>query len=409
MTEHLFLRLTEDPDRFAAAVLAPDGRLLRPIAVLPAAAIRSLAENRRVSVVVPAGRVVVLAATLPKASGARLRSLLPYSLEDHFAADVEDLHFAAGPAMPDGRRSASVVERELIEAWLARLDAAGLGPAALYAASDGVPDMPSTTTLVVDDGAILGRRPGQPPFQLDGLGLDEVVDLLAADETAAPDLRHLMIYGTRDGLDRCAAEIEALRARPGEVDVRQLPDGPFGLIAGTLLGSGGTNLLQGEYAPRSNVRAALKPWAAAAGLAGALLAVTLVGGGIELLRLRAADARLSDQTASLCTERFGIRSEADCRAEAQRRLAVAGQTVDSTDLSFLSVLDTVAEATDLAGFEALSYRNRTLDLDMIVPSVTALDEFSQRVGSDRAYQVRTLSNTPQDEGLRSRIQVVAAP
>jgi general secretion pathway protein L len=337
-----------------------------------------------------------------------MRSLLPFSLEDHFASEIDELHFAAGTPLAGGQISTTVVEKAELQAWLDTLAQAAIHPHALFAVCDGVPNTPSTTLFIADGPAVLGRRPDRPPFQFDDLQLDEVWALLDNEDEQAPDLQHVMIYGDGNALRQRSGEIELLRSRVADLEVRELREGPLSLLAATLISTGGTNLLQGEFSPRSNLRAALRPWHAAAMLAGALLALGLLNTGIDYLKLRQATAVLTQQTDTICAETFGLSLQSACRAEAQRRLASIGQSAASGQASFLSTLAIVADAIDIAGFEALSYRNRTLDLDMLVPDVSALDNFSQRVGNSQRFEVRTLSNTPQDDGLRSRIQVIPA-
>jgi general secretion pathway protein L len=408
VSENLFVRLGESTDRVEAAILSAEGRLLRSPAVIPLSGAAALAEGRRVSVIVPSDQAVVLGAEIPRTSAAKTRSLLPFSLEDHFATDIEELHFAVGAPLPDGRITAAAVERVQLDRWLTMLAESGIRPQAVYPACDGMPAIPSTTTLLLDAGSVLGRRPEEPPFDVPGLGIDDVFALLGSDDPAQADLRHVMVYGSAAELEAQADGLDSLRRRVPDVDVRELRDAALPLLAATLIARGGTNLLQGEYAPKSNIRAALRPWRTAAAVAAGIAALWIFGAGIDYLKLRSADSALTERTVEICSRDFGTAVESACRAEAQRRLTSIGQSSSSGDASFLAALSVVADAVDSAELEALSYRNRTLDLDMIVSDVTALDEFSRAVGNSREFEARALSNTPQDGGLRSRVQVIVA-
>jgi general secretion pathway protein L len=66
---------------------------------------------------------------------------VPYALEEHLAADIEELHFAIGKRAGDSLRApVAVVARALLQEWLTTLRAAGLEPSAIYADSDLLPE-----------------------------------------------------------------------------------------------------------------------------------------------------------------------------------------------------------------------------------------------------------------------------
>ena len=408
MSEYLYLRMEESGGPVEAAVLSAEGRLLRAPAKLALQQAAALAEGRRVAVIVPSNIAVVLATEIPKTSAARQRTLLPFALEDQFATDIENLHFSAGATLADGRTLATVVQRNTLDAWLDELADAGIFPQSLYSACDGIPETPSTTVMLIDGDSISGRRPDGPPFQLDGFGLTDAWDVLNDEEDdQGPDSRHALIYASAEGLDRHAAAIDTLREQVPDLDLRELRDRGLPLIASTLIARGGTNLLQGDYAPKSNVRAALKPWVPVAALAAGFVAVAIISAGVDFLKLRSADGELTERTAQLCSQAFGTTQSASCQSEARRQLTSAGQTASSGQASFLGALAAIAGAVDEAGFDALSYRNGTLDLEMVVSDVAAIDELSRQIDADGRFQVRPLSNTPDDAGLRTRLQVTA--
>jgi len=340
-----------------------------------------------------------------------MRSLLPFSLEDQFATDIDELHFAAGITREDGRTAASVIAISQLDAWLELLADAGVKPQAAFSESDGIPAIPSTTVFLLDGESIFGRRAGQVPFRLEAFSLSNVWQLLVSDdEDRAADLRHLLIYASTAELSSRAGELDELRNLVDDLAVRELRDGKLHLLASALAAGSGTNLLQGAYAPKSNISGLLRPWYAAASLAAALILVVFAGEAVEWFKLAQADSALTEQTGAICSASFGAPQLSTCRAEVQRRLANMGQQSDSRQESFLTTLSVVADAAMSAGeLEALSYRNRVLDLEIVLPDVSELDAFTQRVARSELFEVRTLSNTSQDDGLRSRVQVVVKP
>lgn len=70
--------------------------------------------------------VNLVRANLPAQRAAALRAALPYALEEQLSQDLDELHIVMGPRRSDGRVSAAVVERHLLDDWLARFADAGL-------------------------------------------------------------------------------------------------------------------------------------------------------------------------------------------------------------------------------------------------------------------------------------------
>jgi general secretion pathway protein L len=352
---------------------------------------------------------VTTQAQLPKASQTRLRQLLPYTLEDAFAADIDSLHFAAGRRTASGAVLASVVERGRLEVWLDQIRAAGLRPSAVYAETEGVPDTPSTLSLVLEGERVYGRRPGQAPFVLEGLSLSQIVDLLAEQSEDRSDLQHLIVYTESDAQLRHQAELAEIRTRVASLDVKEATDGVLARFAATLLFEPGANLLQGAYSPKSDYSGLLRPWYVAAALALGFVAVSAGSLAAEYFVLKRQDAALSEQVTTACARGFGSPRLSACRAEMQQRLAAAGQQASLGQESFLTTLAAVAESTVAdSRIEALSYRNRVMDLQLVVPSVPLLDQFVQGVAAGERFEVRIQSANPSDAGVEGRVQIAGA-
>jgi general secretion pathway protein L len=409
MADYLFIRLRDHSPDVEWLALDEQGRLIEPLSRGSLELLSGHAHGRRVVVLLPGAEIVTTQAQLPKASQSRLRQLLPYTLEDAFAADIDSLHFAAGRRTTSGAVLASVVEQGRLEAWLDAIRAAGLRPHAVYAETEGVPDTPSTLSLVLEGERVYGRRPDQAAFVLEGLSLSQVVDLLATQGEDRSDLQHLIVYTESDAQLRHQAELAEIRTRVASLDVKVAADGVLARFATTLLFEPGANLLQGSYAPRSDYTGLLRPWYAAAALAAGFIAVSAGSLAAEYFALKRQDSALSDQVTTICARDFGSPRLSACRAEMQQRLAAAGQQSSLGQESFLTTLAAVSESMVAEGrIEALSYRNGVMDLQLVAPSVPLLDQFSQGVAAGGRFQVRIQSANPSDAGVEGRVQIAGA-
>lgn len=409
MAEHLFVRLESDGGEASWLALDGQGRALGPVATGSLAAAREAQAGRRVVLLVPSTEVMLTEATLPAASGAKLRKMLPYALEETLAEDVEQLAFAAGPRLPSGAVTAVVVARHRLEDWLGALQVEGLAPHAAYADAEGVPDTPSTLTLFIEGHKVYGRRPGRPPFVLEGLAPNEVLAALAAndgDEEPAADLRHLLVFVDPPGHALWEGELAALQASAASCDVRLLADGPLPRFAATLVHNPGSNLLQGPYAPKSDWQVLLKPWRVAASLVAAVLLLGILGQASEYWSLVRSDRQLTEAVMASCGEVVAAPQLNACEAQVRSRLAAAGAG-DTAGEGFLSALAAVARARNPDGrIDNLSYRNRIMDLQLTAPSVPALDEFARRIGESQRFAARIDSANQTDAGVEGRVQVV---
>ena len=408
MREHLFIRLHPDSTQCSWAALDGDGRLIRPVASGSLAQAAQVIGNERVIVLLPGSQVLNLQAAIPGVGPSRVRQMTPYLLEESVAEDVERLHFATGRRLESGHLAVSAIARDQLEHWLEVLGTAGIAPEAVYPDTDGVPDTPSTLNLLLEGRQIYGRRPAQPPFVLDGVGLAEVCAVLEAQSEDRSDLRHVLIHVEEAAERAHRSGIAELEARLPNVEVRALADDALHRLGATILFQPGANLLQGRYAPKSNWGELLRPWRAAAGLLLVLGLVSVAAQGIEFLKLEREDRALTAQLAQGCEENFGAPQLSLCATEVRRRLSDAGQASVADSESFLTTLVAIAEHRgDASMIEALTYRNRVMDLRLVAPSVPALDLFAQNIMQTDRFDVRIESTADTGSGIEGRIRVEA--
>src|SRR5690606_33090748 len=312
--------------------------------------------------------------------------------EDLLAEDVDELVFAVGPRLDSGALSVAVVGRAKLEAWLERLAAAGLSPSAVFTEAEGVPDTPSTLTLIIEDDRVYGRAPGRPPFVFEGLSLEQI---LAVVDNAGKT-RHLLVYADEAGHARFAAELAALDERIESTQVKLMGDGALYRFGATLIARPGTNLLQGPYAPKSNIGAMLKPWRSAAALLVGLLLVSFVGQAAEYWSLRRQIDALDAQLAESCAQLFSARELDACRRSVRARLSESG--LIEAEGAFLPALAAVAEArAPESRISALNYRNGVMDLQLVVPDVPTLDAFTREIEGTERFGARILFANPEGD------------
>jgi general secretion pathway protein L len=405
LAETFFVRLS-DAGTATWGAFDPTGRLVGSLGRGALQSAEAALAGRRCVALVNAVDVLTADVALPAASQARLRQIVPFSLEESLAEDVDKMVFAIGARLPTGTTQVAAVAKTRMDDWLGELRSAGIVPNAVHSEADGIPDIPATLVLIIESERIAGRKPGQAPFVFEGLELGQVLALVLARKPDEPELRHVRVFTDATGRARFAAELAALAGEFASADVKVLNDGVFPHLAATLAQRTGTNLLQGAYAPKSNWLAMLKPWRLAASLAAASAALALVLQGAEYWQLSRADAALSDIVASNCQRVVGESSTSACQREVSQRL---GAGASSATEDFLSTLAAIAatRGPELR-IDALSYRNRIMNLQLMAPSVPVLDEFSRALEQTRRFDVELEAQNPVDSGTEGRLRIVEA-
>jgi general secretion pathway protein L len=406
----LFIRLTDDGAATWAA-FDDTGRLSSPVGRGELEGASALLEGRRSAVLVPAVDVISTETALPTTSPARLRQLVPFSLEESLADDVEGLTFAIGARRASGTAPVAVVARARMNEWIARLSAAGIVPQAIYSAAEGVPEIPATIVVLIEGERIYVRSGEQPPCTLEGLTLTQALELVggkvpadgAAAESQTPD--RVLVYVDAAGLELFRAELAALAQERGNIDVKVANDGVFLHLAATLAQRPGTNLLQGSFAPKSNWGALTRPWRLAASLLVASGVLALFLQGAQLWQLRRTDQALAQLVAAGCERAVGDARLSACQREVQQRLGADAASAGGPD--FLATLAAIAAVRNAeTRIDALSYRNRTMDLQLVAPNVPALDEFARGLEQTRVFDAEIEAANQSDNGTEGRVRIV---
>ena len=355
---------------------------------------QALGARRCVSLV-DAVDVLTADAALPAASHARLRQIVPFSLEESLADDVDQMVFAIGATAaagddPDrGRRQSTL--------WThgsASCAPAGIVPNAVVLRGRRRSGHPG------DARAHHRRRTHRRPqaraaaVRVRGARVSgKCCDSCWRAKPRSPSCTTSACSRTRQAARRFDAELAALGGQFASADVKILNDGVFPHLAATLAQRAGTNLLQGPYAPKSNWLAMVRPWRLAASLAAASIVLALLLQGAEYWQLRRADVALGDVVATDLParrrriEHVGLPARGVAAARCQCRLG---------DREFLEHARrrSLRFATAEMRIDALSYRNRVMDLQLVAPSVPALDEFSRALEETRRFDVEIEASQP---------------
>ncbi|MEO0345365.1 MAG: type II secretion system protein GspL [Pseudomonadota bacterium] len=406
MTDLLAIRLSSTHDDVQWVRVDETGATRGSLATGSLADAVRHAEDRDVLVVLDDVAVTRTHCDLP-VSGKKLAQALPYALEDQFAGDVDALHFGAGAADDNGIRPVAALDESAVATVLERLADAGIQAQHLHTWHDAIGPLEGFVQLLAIGEQVLVCDAEGDVAALRGLPPDAVLDAWRAARDEDAEEVNVRIYYDAEAKSQFGAALDAL-SNSG-ADLKQLADGVLPFAGRHILSRGGINLLQGDYALRSNVGASLRPWVLAATLAGIALVLSVVGNAVEMRELERTSARLDGDIEQLLRR---VQPGTGAVSNPERQLSnlvsrargatnsAGTSTGDPGGAPFLPTLNTVAGALAAAGdntrIDAIAYRGGVFDLRVSAPSAQALDGFTQHV-TDVAGLTAQIQRTEQDE------------
>lgn len=422
MAEILVIQLDGDGGHNARwIVVDSSGARIGPPVVGPLSAASADVGERKVIALVPAADVLTTSVDIPLKSAAKIQQALPFALEEVVADDVENLHFAAGSRRDSGSIPVSVVDRDRLDAWLARFGEAGIDPSALVAENYGLARIPGTISMLVAGERIYANDGGDLEVAMQDLGPGDVLHAMTAaddgesegdqDAEVAVAPRHVLIYCDAEGEQRYSHDFNALRAEFESLDVKLLPDGSLPRLAVTVAAGAGVNLLQGGYGPKTEYAGYFRPWRYAAA---ALLAVCVTAVAAMTLHGWQLNRQEAELRARFLAEYREISPGASDVRDPEAvisslRARTGGAPADSSAfLQSLEQLGAALQANNEASINAISYRAGVVDIRLTAPSVAVLDAIQRRIDQSGTFEADIQSTDQDDDKVNSRIQIKAA-
>jgi general secretion pathway protein L len=416
MAELLVIRmLATEAERAEWVVVDDQGALLEPggQAALPDLPLR--ANNRRVVLLAPALEVLLTHASVPVRGKQKIQQALPFAMEEQLAEDVESLHFAAGQRDANDALAVAVINRQLVEDWRERLGGAGIAANAAYSEAEGLDRIPGTAVLLIENDTASLRDPDGSLASTDLDGLETLLALwLARSDDDVDTQPHLLVYQAGTELSLEVTEVlEGLQPRLQGLEIRALGESALARLAANLAVAPGINLLQGNYAKRSNLSRYWPAWRLAAALLAAVLVVAVAGLAAENWRLaRRADALQQSVEQAFRYTFPDVRTIRDPRAQLQSRLRSLGQNdAAGNGAEFLDVLQQVARAvndSDGTRLEGIDYRSGTLELRLRAPNVEVLDRIQRDIAAAGGLSAEIQSANAEDDGVMGRLRISTA-
>jgi general secretion pathway protein L len=355
----------------------------------------------RLLLIAPGEAISLYRVPLPSRKRSTWARAVPYALEDQVVEDIEALHFALG-ALPDGDcLPVAVVGRDALRGWLDACAGAGVVPAAIIPEPLLLPWREGDWSLLLEERRAVVRTGRWDGFATERDLLELLLNQTLAEAGDAKPQR-LRVWGNPPPV-LAEAGLEPL--------IEDSAPQPLQVFASAYQPAATINLLQGVYNPQAHWGRWLRPWRAAAALAGAWLLVQ--GFSLahehwslrhEQVALRAAMEQVYRDAVPGATRIVNPRVQLETRLRELRPANAGGST-------FLELLHRGGQA--LVGFadvtlRGFSYRDGQLDLDLEGGNPAVLDQLQQKLNQQTGLQIEM--RTTQREGqLQSKVTLKRTP
>ncbi|MDE2150263.1 MAG: hypothetical protein KGJ55_10665 [Gammaproteobacteria bacterium] len=401
MRDSLYLRLHEPsleaPCNFAV-VPAVAGAAVVEQASLATALAR--AQGLRLVVLVSSDRVRLTKVEVPLRQPGKVLQAVPFLLEDQFAEDVEDLHFALGPRQTDQSFPVAAVSRRQMEAWLAPLRQAGVEAELLLPEVLCLPwqhdgnwsVLPESEQVTVRTGVFSG-------FCCAPEDLETFLEL--AEDSQPRTLRVVAVRGS--GSERFAAGARAIELLPGYADALEA------LIRGHRP-EYSINLLQGIYSRHNRFDRIWHPWRLAAGLAAAVFTLGVADNIAHSVRDAYAAQRLQTANAQTFKTLFPDQPvTADLALQIRQQQMMLASSDDQTSLlPLLSMAASALQATPGLSLQTVQYHDHALYLDLTGANLQPLEKLRDWFAGHHGARLEVQTADAGENGVHIRVKLSAA-
>ncbi len=348
-------------------------------------------------VTVPAEHVLSLSCQVPGRSVGQVRRALPFVVEEFVTTDIESMHLASGELRRGAPVRVNLIDRALLDDWLACLATLGIRAGHLFSEAELLPAEERCVSVLLDDDRVLLRTVDQAAA-VDRENLVLGVGALDVD-------RALVVFGTLTDIElgQLGHELEVETVEtPGAETVLEY-------VAAHWRTADVVNLLQGEYRARQPINPLWLRWRSVAALAAAWIGVTLLAMVAEAIYADHRANALEARSEQIYRDIFpSERRVINPRRQLQAKLG-GGDTGGAAGLlDFLAPLATsMGNGTRIASFSYDQERGE-LAVDLFTDGFDSLDRIKQGL-ADAGVNVEITSAEQLDNGVRARVRLQGAP
>lgn len=356
------------------------------------------AQGMRCLVAIGSSAVTLTSVELPAGAGKRARATVPFALEEELADDVEELHFALGPAGSDKSYPVAVIGRVVLQKLLDDLEAVDLKPQQI------IPDVLFLQQGDTDEWQVLQTdrdmlvRQGAFTGMWCPAGSGEIMLQRLLREVGVDGPAQLAFYMTPG---QFLPEVSTL------VEQVEVHSSAEALIRG--MSSHHINLLQGEFNQNKALDKLWKPWRVPAALAAGLLVLSVGANVLENSRLGEQESSQRAEMESLLKQTFpNVKRVRDPIARMRSELSkLKSGDAEGKLLTLVAALSEAIQATPGTTMKSVNFRNGRADVDMKTGTLQSLDKIKQALDATKGVKASIKSANQRDGSVHGRLLIEA--
>ena len=362
-----------------------------------------LAKGRKATALIDASCINIEKVKVPSNNRQRQIQAVPYALEDTLAANIEDTHFALAKKQSDDNIPVISINRELLEQLIDDFRQAGIFVDTLAADALALPRDENSWSVLLDEDHALIKTGALDACHCDRNNLEIMLAALLKQADQQPEALRFYHAGDDDFSPEVFETIELA------IDSQSYERDALAVYAQGLADSKQLHILQGDYAPRREGAAFLKPWKAVASLAAVWLALQLVYAGIESRQLGIRNQQLQAQIENeFKRANPGARKFNNMQKRMERRLnELRGGGGSEDQQAFLQLLAHASPALSSnkkVAITAMVYRNKHVDMELQADSLQSLESVKAQLSAIKGIKT-VLSTSIEKNKVTGRLRL----
>jgi general secretion pathway protein L len=344
-------------------------------------------------VTVPAEHVLSLSCQVPGRSVGQVRRALPFVVEEFVTTDIDTMHLASSELRRGASARVNLIDRQLLEDWLACLAALQIRPGYLFSDAELLPMVQGQASLLLDGDRVLVCTPNQAA----AVDRDNLVLATSALEVE----RAVVVYGTLTDIElgQLSQELEVETVEtPGAATVLEY-------VAAHWRTTDAVNLMQGLFRARQPTNPLWQRWRSVAALAAVWIGVVLVSMTAEALYAGYRADELEALSEQLYRDIFpSERRVTNPRRQLQAKLGESSGDGSAGLLGYLGPLaSNMGPGTRVSSFSYDEERGE-LAVDMSTNAFDTLDRIKESLGKV-GVAVQIDSAEQLENSIRARVRL----
>jgi general secretion pathway protein L len=353
-------------------------------------------------VLLPATEVSTSFLNLPIKSINKIKTAIPFALEEDLACDINLLHFSFKKIKYKDSIPVCVIDKNKFNEYRKLLINSGINAHVITSEIFGLPMIQRTVNVLIEPNKTLINNGSDKAYALEN---DSVIDLHELIDEVKEDANHVQVY-----LDySCQDKYKNIQENQDGIDIQLLEGSSLQKLSQIIVNSDYVNLLQGEYAAQIEYKKYLQPWRYSAYLLLGLMIILMTSKTINYFQATNYETTLSSR---FLDEYKKFQPNANNISD-PIRIVTAIKNNNSVKINtsfFLSSLQQLSKAVndnDGVFLTSITYQENVTIIRLTAPNVTLIDTIRKTIIQNGIFQAKILSTNKINNNVQSRIEIKA--